>query len=168
VAHRVTDALVVAVVQLLSLGATSCERAPPVAATDTEGRSFKITCPPEKSCEVAADAPDRPAPTVLRATGRVVGVCPRVDDPSRFHPGDCRALVCARDAQCPHPEGARAGACIGGFCVDPSHPIGSEDAIMLCLAGTGFGHDSPLQVQRFALALSCGSPCRIPKPCRQL
>lgn len=161
--------LVVAGVGLFGLGATSCERAPPIAATDTEGRSFRIDCPPEKSCALLTDAPDRPSPVVLRARGRVVGICPRVSDPRQFQAADCRALVCSRDAQCPHPEGARAGTCIGGFCVDPSHPIGSEDAIMLCLAGTGLGHDSALQVQRLALGMSCaGSPCTIPKPCRQL
>jgi hypothetical protein len=38
---------------------------------------------------------------------------------------------------------------------------------MLCLAGTGLGRETPAQVERYALALNCGNPCRIPTPCAQ-
>jgi hypothetical protein len=38
---------------------------------------------------------------------------------------------------------------------------------MLCLAGTGKPGNTPLQVQRYAMALNCGSPCKVPAPCRQ-
>jgi hypothetical protein len=38
---------------------------------------------------------------------------------------------------------------------------------MLCLSGTGLGRETPAQIERYALALNCGSPCKIPAPCAQ-
>jgi hypothetical protein len=56
---------------------------------------------------------------------------------------------------------------VNGLCTEPSQPLGVTDAVMLCLAGTGTGHGSAQQAERFAMALNCGEPCRIPSPCRQ-
>jgi hypothetical protein len=50
------------------------------------------------------------------------------------------------------------GTCIDGLCTEPANGIGVADAVMLCLAGTGWGRDSPVQVDRYALAMNCGSP----------
>jgi hypothetical protein len=95
-------------------------------------------------------------------------VCPDSDSP---HLGDCRALACAADSDCPPTSGgaprATTGTCVGSLCVEPSHELGAEDAIFLCLAGTGLGHERADQVTRYALALNCGTPCRVPAPCRQ-
>jgi hypothetical protein len=38
---------------------------------------------------------------------------------------------------------------------------------VLCLSGTGLGHETPEQVERIALARHCGTPCEVPSPCRQ-
>lgn len=56
---------------------------------------------------------------------------------------------------------------MGGLCIEPTHDIASADAVMLCLAGTGLGHDQARQVERYALGLNCGTPCSVPKPCER-
>jgi hypothetical protein len=38
---------------------------------------------------------------------------------------------------------------------------------MLCLWGKGLGRDTPKQVERLSMALNCGTPCKVPAPCRQ-
>jgi len=75
--------------------------------------------------------------------------------------------VCSGDANCPPAHGSKDGHCVNGLCVEPSGELNTDDAVMLCLAGTGLGKDSPEQVSRFAMALNCGSPCKIPAVCRQ-
>jgi hypothetical protein len=38
---------------------------------------------------------------------------------------------------------------------------------MLCLAGSGLGSEQARQVERYALGMNCGAPCKVPAPCRQ-
>ncbi|MGC4066120.1 MAG: hypothetical protein QM784_16030 [Polyangiaceae bacterium] len=80
----------------------------------------------------------------------------------------CRPLTCEGDAECPPAEGLDHGVCINHLCTEPSHAVHTEDAVLMCLAGTGTEPQTPLQAERFALGLNCGTPCQIPKVCRQL
>lgn len=161
---------------------TCCRNQAEVTIRDTEGRDFVVRCSADRICSVEAsergsrgrdeqrpsEARDKPAngrTLRLRSSGRVVGVCgPVSGEPSA---SDCRPVVCDSASDCPASEGLTAGVCIGGLCTEPSHPMTVDDAVMLCLAGTGVGTRSPQQVERLALGLNCGTPCRIPKPCRQ-
>jgi len=136
---------------------------------DTEGRRFSVRCAANvESCAVepiTAAAPARRTRAVLSAGGRLLGVCDAAEAGGAAHPADCRALVCDTDADCPPLPALEAGACVGGSCVNPASALVSQDAIMLCLAGTGPGHEKPNQVERYALALNCGEPCVVPAPC---
>lgn len=133
---------------------------------DSEGRHFSMRCGAnQQDCSLrqTSGAPSKLGAPRLRSTGRLVGVCDG-DGPEAL--GTCRPLICEEDVQCPAGSGLQ-GSCVGSLCVEPSHPLGSEDAVMLCLSGTGLGQESPEQVARFALAVNCGDPCRIPAPCRK-
>jgi hypothetical protein len=146
----------------------SCKEKPERSVKDTEGRSFTLHCRPgESSCGVSQSAGPKSAVAglSLHAEGRLVGVCS--GEGTNVHPADCRPLVCQTDTECPPTHGAGSESCLDGLCVDPSHEIGAEDAVMLCLAGTGIDHTQPRQVERYALGLNCGSPCVVPSPCRQ-
>jgi len=112
-------------------------------------------------------APESSGHFQVRRTGYLVAACPAPDAPLEAPITQCRALVCRADGDCPPAHGLKQGTCINGLCVEPSHNINAEDAIVLCLAGTGAGYGSPQQVERFALGLNCGQPCRVPSPCRQ-
>lgn len=134
---------------------------------DTEGRVFRATCQRDGHCELEQTAGSKlREPPVLHTPGRLVGLC----GTSAGKPilASCRPLVCSREEDCPAAHGLPCGACVGGLCVEPSQAVATADAVMLCLAGTGPGMDKPLQVERYAMALSCGTPCTIPRPCRQL
>jgi hypothetical protein len=104
---------------------------------------------------------------VLRSPGRLVGICTAAAGAEPQSPAHCRAIVCTADSACPPAEGMDRGQCVNGLCTEPAHPIGVADAVMLCLAETGIGRETPRQVERYAMALNCGTPCRIPSPCRQ-
>lgn len=142
---------------------------------DTEGRSFEAVCNREGDCVLSSARtanPSPPAPKgakaewVLAREGRYFGAC----DAWSGHPPktwDCRAIVCNSDDDCPAIAGARAGMCMRGLCGDPSKQIAPADSVMLCLAGTGPGYESPAQIERYAMGHECGSPCRVPTPCRQ-
>ncbi len=154
----------------VSLSFAACEGTTKSAGVvDTEGRHFRVEC--EKSqCHVErADAPpvspDK-SHAKLDTSGRVVGICDTQRGGSA-EAGDCRALVCRKDPDCPPLHGLDAGHCINGLCVSPENPLSTSDAVLLCLAGTGLGRGAPKQVERYAMALNCGSPCKIPAPCRQ-
>ena len=138
---------------------------------DTEGRQFSAQCAAGKSCVVkqtsGAPAPSGQPAVLLRSPGRLIGVCTAAEGAEPQTPAECRALVCAGDDACPPAQGMKEGQCVNGLCTEPSHRLGVADAVMLCLAGTGVGRDSAHQVERYAMALNCGEPCRIPSPCRQ-
>ena len=148
---------------LALLAVVSCKGRAPLTLHDTEGRVFEARCEGElATCALQQRTGPRAAsPSKLRAEGRYVGVC------ESDHAADCRALVCSNDDECPAPGRAPRGSCVGGHCIDPTHEIASSDAAMMCLAGTGLGHGEARQVERYALGLNCGTPCRVPKPCER-
>ena len=131
---------------------------------DTEGQRYTARCG-DQGCTLSVP-PAASAAASLRATGRIVGVCrhagTRTDTPAQ-----CRPLVCQGDKDCPPAHGLEHGTCVNGLCTEPANTLSSDDAVMLCLSGTGWGQGSPTQVERYALALNCGTPCKIPTPCRQ-
>jgi hypothetical protein len=161
--------LIAVVINVCTLG---CNQTRTLSLVDSEHRQFSTRCDKNGTCTLAlitAPNPDESRSTVaretftLRGTGRVVGVCS-----STTNVADCRPLVCVKDAECPPAQGLDHGVCVNQLCTEPSHGVLSDDAIMLCLAGTGTAAQTPLQVERFALGLNCGTPCQIPKPCRPL
>jgi hypothetical protein len=159
----------------------SCRGGNALTLRDSEGRSFlcqrtgdRVYALTQKSGPGAQPASDgeptkiRAAPVFrLQSTGRVVGVCGPVDSGGELAPSDCRPVVCESDRDCPASEGLSSGVCINQLCVEPSHAVNSDDAVMLCLAGTGLLPRTATQVERLALGLNCGTPCRVPRPCRQ-
>lgn len=155
--------------------AVSCRGRAEQTIKDSEGRRFLSQCSADRICAVspvagpgAPGAADGKEQVVkLRATGRLVGICGPAAAETEPPISDCRPVVCEGDGDCPRAEGLTQGVCINGLCTEPSHPINSDDSVMLCLAGTGFGQRTAQQVERLALGLNCGTPCRVPKPCRQ-
>jgi hypothetical protein len=149
-----------------------CQKASGRQLRDTEGRIFSANCPPGGECKLEQKSGpqriEKPSQALLVGS-RLVGVCDvKVGEPPRG-PMDCRPLVCESDADCPPPaQGSEDGHCLNRRCSDPAGPIGVQDSIMLCLSGTGLGHDSQQQIERYAMALNCGKPCKIPEPCPQL
>jgi hypothetical protein len=149
---------------LAALGLCACKERASLTLRDSEGRTFSARCPEElSSCVLTQESGARAggAAPSLRAKGRYIGVC------DSTHDADCRLLTCSSDAECPAPGRAPSGSCIGGACVDPRSEINASDAVMLCLAGSGLGHAEPRQIERYALALNCGTPCRVPTPCER-
>ena len=150
------------------LGGVACNQDGGLRLKDTEGRQFEAQCK-NKSCELTrvdgSDAEKQRA--VLSHTGRLVGVCNVHSSGVKPRDFDCRALECSSQKDCPPLYGQEEGDCLNGLCIDPANEFAPADAVMLCLAGTGLGREAPMQVERYALALNCGNPCRIPNPCRQ-
>jgi hypothetical protein len=161
---------------VLSLFFTSCGTSPKQTLVDSEQRRFSAQCGKDGSCVVTGTSTTEPAngdaepklTYALRETGRVVGICGPSRAGSTSAISDCRPLICQSDADCPPAQGLTHGVCINQLCTEPSHTIISEDAVLLCLAGTGTTPKTPLQVERLALGLNCGTPCQIPKPCHPL
>lgn len=142
-----------------------CRGAVDIEVKDTEGRRAKVHCDPKKGCSVAAPAGSGEKLTVS-SPGRLVGLC--VPGPNgQITPSECRALTCNSDDDCPPAHGLDRGSCINSLCVEPAGTLSTTDAVMLCLAGTGLGRSSRIQVERYAMALNCGSPCIVPQVCRQ-
>ena len=158
-----------------------CRGGTELTIKDTEGRSFLARCGADRTCTLTANSgpsdklevDGRPHEVSagrgykFRATGRVVGICGPIAAGAEPAASDCRPVVCETDGDCPASEGLRVGVCINRNCTEPSHTINSDDAVMLCLAETGIFPRTALQIERFALGLNCGTPCRVPKPCRQ-
>ncbi len=149
---------------LALLGAQACDEAPRLTLRDTEGRVFQAVCRPNEACQIG-QSDDGTATMSLFGPGRVVSICPHTEPVQAWQ---CRPLVCQKDTECPPAVGLDRGACVSGLCIEPSHPVVTDDAVVLCLAGTGLGKSSRLQVERYAMALQCGDPCAVPKPCRRL
>lgn len=146
----------------------ACRHSVTLDLTDTEHRRFTATYAGNELTELRLLEPRTSSVLYdVRRAGYLVAVCPTSLGESRVAPTHCRALVCQADVNCPPAHGLKQGTCINGLCIEPSQNIGADDAIMLCLAGTGAGYSSPVQVERFALGLNCGRPCRVPSPCRQ-
>jgi len=163
---------VLLVLALAVVAAGGCRRVSQRTLRDTEDREFRARCDREGKCTLEQTAGPKGGGEggglVLRAQGALVGVCnvtPPASEPES--PSDCRALACQTDAQCPPAHGNQDGTCLNGLCREPENGVGVEDAVMLCLAGTGLGRESQQQVARYAMAQNCGSPCKVPTPCRQ-
>lgn len=150
--------------------AFACQHSGPRRLRDSEGRTFEATCPKEGACKlVQKSGPkrvDKPAQALLVGS-RLVGVCDVVDGAAPQGPFECRPLGCESDADCPPLHGMKDGQCLNRHCSDPAEAISAQDSIMLCLAGTGLGRETPAQIERYALALNCGTPCKVPAPCAQ-
>lgn len=154
---------------MLGLG---CSRVSERPLLDTEGRQFTAKCDRDGQCTLTQSAgqtrKDGKTALALTHTGRLVGICdvaPGGGAPET--PGDCRALVCQADSDCPPAHGLKNGQCLNALCSDPAQSLVSPDSVMLCLAGSGLGNSEPRQIERYALALNCGTPCKVPAPCRQ-
>lgn len=165
---RLRSVLVVAALGVLACG---CERVSERTLTDSEGRTVVARCNREGRCTLTRTAgepvsPNKSRPN-LHTTGRLVALCDVATDGPPTDVVDCRVLVCKDKTECPPAHGLPHGACVSGLCIEPANPVGRDDAVLLCLAGTGLGRATPLQVDRHALALNCGEPCRVPTPCRQ-
>lgn len=153
-----------ALVASFALCSLGCEDSAPLRLADTEGRQLSARCQPGAGCEITA-ADGTAGRLVLRAAGRVMGVCP-ASARQWPHP-ECRALVCSSAAECPPAEGMERGSCVSGLCIEPAHPIIQEDSVLLCMAKTGVGQGTQAQIDHFAVGLQCGSPCVVPRICRQ-
>jgi len=154
---------------VLALGLIACDKDGPIVLIDTEGRRFAMSCEDsECSYERKSASPASPEKTgiELQLSGRVVGICD-VRPSAGTAAGDCRALVCQSDRDCPPMHGLEAGHCVNQLCTSPDKDLIAEDAVLLCLAGTGLGLNAPKQVERYAMAMNCGRPCVVPTPCRQ-
>lgn len=155
---------------LVSCLSIACENRGPRSLRDTEGRTFEATCPKGAPCRVTQKSgprrADKPQQALLLGS-RLVGVCDVAEGSAPQGPFDCRPLGCDSDAECPPLHGMKDGQCLNRRCSDPAEAIGVQDSIMLCLAGTGLGRDKPEQIERYALALNCGTPCNVPAPCQQ-
>lgn len=154
-----------------ALACVGCQKSGPRILRDTEGRTFEATCPEGATCTFVQKSgkkrADKPAQS-LQVGGRLVGICDVAEGAAADGPFDCRPLNCESDADCPPLHGMKDGQCVHNRCSDPSGTLNASDAIMLCLAGTGLGRETSAQIERYALALNCGAPCRVPAPCQQL
>ena len=146
----------------------SCRGPQVLTLHDTEGREFSARL--RDSSVTGLTLSTTPQDTnrfEIRRTGHLVAVCPTSPTSTPVAATHCRVLTCETDIQCPPAHGLKHGTCVNGLCIEPSKNLLADDAIMLCLSGTGADYSSPLQVERFALGLNCGQPCKVPTPCRQ-
>jgi hypothetical protein len=153
---------------LLMLAPSGCRRVSERTLRDTESRSIKAKCDRDGACQLllasGEHAPDKKG-LALHTTGSLIGVCDVSESKEPDATTDCRALTCEGDGDCPPMHGLKNGTCINGLCREPSaNGISVDDAVLLCLAGTGLGTTQP---DRLAMALNCGNPCRVPTVCRQ-
>lgn len=152
---------------LMALG---CRAHGPRVLRDSEGRSFTAECKNEGDCKLTQSSgpkrADKPEQALLVGS-RLVGICDVKAGEPLAGPFDCRPLQCQSDTECPPLHGMKDGQCLHGRCSDPAEPVGVQDSVLLCLAGTGFGRETAQQIDRYALALNCGSPCKVPAPCQQ-
>jgi len=154
----------------LLAGLLGCDdKGGPSTLADSEGRRFAMSCE-NAACSytrsLGKPVSNEKTGVELQLSGRVVGICD-VGPSGVAEPGDCRALVCKTDSDCPPMHGLEAGHCVNDLCTSPDKPLGAGDAVLLCLAGTGLGLNAPKQVARYAMAMNCGQPCVVPAPCRQ-
>ena len=162
--------LVASSTALLLFVVSGCQKSGPRTLHDTEGRTFEATCPKQGPCKLTQKTGPKRAGKpgqALLTGGRLVGICDVADGEAPQGPFDCRPLGCQTDADCPPLHGMQDGQCLNRRCSDPAEAIGTQDSIMLCLAGSGLGRETPAQIERYALALNCGTPCSIPAPCQQ-
>lgn len=143
---------------------TGCRDERRIELRDTEGRRYQARCEPRKPCELAPNG-GRETPR-LDQSGYLTLVC-EAAAPEAANIGLCRALECERDADCPPEPDLPKGMCLAGLCARADRALRVEDGIALCLAGTGVPKGSREQVERRAMALTCGAPCQVPSLCRR-
>ncbi len=144
----------------------------PQRFTDTEDRSYVVECE-DKVCTYRPAAPassegapssSQPVPNAtnltLRSTGRLLAIC----EGEKAKGTACRAVTCTDS--CPNDPAGNKTTCQRGLCVNEGADITNEDALLLCIAGTGTKR-SAKQAGRMALARTCGTPCVVPAACRQ-
>jgi len=169
--ERVTRLSLLALALLTSPAA--CKNTSERQLMDTERRHFYAKCQRSGECELRQTSGDKrtgnKTALSLSRAGRLVGMCDVAAGSSSGpeSPGDCRALVCQSDADCPPAHDLKDGVCLNSLCVDPAQALVPNDSVMLCLAGTGLGNEQPRQIERYALGLNCGTPCKVPALCRQ-
>ena len=159
-------------VLILLLTTVGCKSVSERHLLDTEGREFLAKCQRSGECALSLVSgqkrTDGKNGLLLSQTGRLIGICDVAEGQTTPDtPADCRALVCQTDTDCPPSHGLKDGQCLNALCTDPAQSLASPDSIMLCLAGAGLGRDQPRQIERYALGLNCGTPCKVPAPCRQ-
>ena len=163
-----TSSTPIRAIAIVVVCASACSRTETNQLRDTEGRSFTASLKDNQVVGVTKnEPPNRDALFTIERKGYLVAVCPGSATSAEVPIAQCRGLVCRTDQECPPAHGLKQGTCISGLCIEPSNSIGPDDAIMLCLAGTGAGDSKPSQIERFALGLNCGEPCKVPTPCRQ-
>ncbi|HEV8247971.1 MAG TPA: hypothetical protein VGP93_19485 [Polyangiaceae bacterium] len=152
----------------LAAALLGCKRGSQPVLKDTESRVFSAKCSAQGACELSQKSgPGQGLPVSLSVRGRLIAVCPgSVGDPPAAV-AECRPLLCESDNECPPGQGLAHGTCVNGLCIEPSRDVTADDSVLLCLSGTGLGRSSPVQVERFALGLNCGTPCKVPRTCRQ-
>jgi hypothetical protein len=154
-----------------------CSKPVQVHLTDTEGRHFEASCK-DSSCALIGAGEANPSASqpkgakaafVLHTASRLMAVCEVWVQGGAHgtHPADCRALTCQHDRDCPWTKGLSTGTCTHGLCIEPSSEITNEDAVLLCLAGTGAPRGTTQQIERHALGNACATPCVVPSVCRQ-
>lgn len=167
---RASRATLLVLLGALSAGA-GCKSVSERPLLDTEGRRFLARCERSGDCTLSQVAGskrgDEKTALGLTRTGRLVGICDQLPGHGPDTPADCRALVCQSDADCPPAHGLKDGQCLNALCTDPAQALVPPDSVMLCLAGSGVGNGQAHQVERYALGLNCGTPCKVPAPCRQ-
>lgn len=168
--HSVVPALSLLAFGLLT-SLAGCKSMSERQLVDTERRHFMAKCQRTGECALTQTAGDRRAGSKTALTlvrvGRLVGICDVEPGKAAETPADCRALVCQSDADCPPGHGLKDGQCLNALCTDPAQTLVPEDSVMLCLAGSGLGNEQARQIERYALGLNCGTPCKVPAPCRQ-
>ncbi|HEX3774048.1 MAG TPA: hypothetical protein VHV51_06255 [Polyangiaceae bacterium] len=151
--------------------ALGCRSVSERTLTDTESRTFSAQCERSGACAFTqtsgAKRADGKTNQILQTNGRLIGICDVEPGQISSAVWDCRPLVCHTDADCPPAHGMKDGQCLNSLCADAAQSLGAQDSAMLCLAGTGLGREEPRQVERYALGLNCGTPCKVPTPCRQ-
>ena len=158
----------ISAIATIAVCASACSRTETIQLKDTEGRRFTARLKESQVVSVTMnEPPNRDEPFTIERKGYLVAVCPGSATSVDIPIAQCRGLVCRADQECPPAHGLKHGTCINGLCIEPSNSIGPDDAIMLCLAGTGVGDSLPSQIERFALGLNCGEPCKVPTPCKQ-
>ena len=159
------------------VASVGCDESIQMGLKDTEGRTFKAECT-QSTCSLrtapqakpSAPKPDgSEAKFVLHVASRLFAVCEVWVQGSSHavNPADCRALICSNDRECPPAQNMTRGVCTNGLCIEPSAQISNEDAVLLCLAGTGAPSGTTQQVERYALGNACATPCIVPAVCRQ-
>ena len=160
-----------AVFAALAALSSGCQSVSERRLLDTEGRQFSAKCGRDGQCSITQlSGPKREGEKTalaLTRTARLVGICDVTPGHAPEGPADCRGLVCESDHDCPPAHGLKDGQCLNALCSDPAQTLASPDSVMLCLAGSGLGNLQARQVERYALGLNCGNPCKVPAPCRQ-